>query len=80
MTNQIIKRNNIYIYSYLINCEYFNNLNENVDMVGTGIMAGICPSPYPSPYPTEKVGDSPYPYLVNVGIPRQNGDMFICHL
>jgi len=30
MTNQIIKRNKklyIYIYGYLINCEYFNNLN-----------------------------------------------------
>jgi len=41
-------------------------------MAGTGIMAGICTSPYPSPYPTEKVGDSPYPYPypVNAGIPR----------
>ena len=47
-------------------------------MAGTGIMAGICTSPYPSPYPTKKVGDSPYPYpyLVNAGIPRQNGDEF----
>jgi len=35
-------------------------------------MAGICTSPYP----IEKVGDSPYPYLVNAGIPRQNGDKF----
>ena len=45
-------------------------------MAGTGIMAGICTSPYPSPYPIEKVGDSPYPYPypVNAGIPRQNGD------
>jgi len=42
MTNEIIKRKkiekkNIYIYiyrSYLINCEYFNNLNENGDMGG----------------------------------------------
>ena len=93
MTNEIIKRKKkekkiyIYIYrNYLINCEYFNNLNENGDMVGTGIMAGICTSSYP----TEKVGDSPYPYsyLVNAGIPRQNGtgsdnihgDEFICHL
>jgi len=59
---------------YLINCEYFNNLNENEDMAGTGIMAGICTSLYP----TEKVGDSPYPYPypVNAGIPRQNGDGF----
>ena len=57
---------------YLINCEYFDNLNENEDMAGTG----ICTSPYPSPYPTEKVGDSPYPYPVNAGIPRQNGDGF----
>jgi len=41
-------------------------------MAGTGIMAGICTSPYP----TEKVGNSsyPYPYPVNAGIPRQNGD------
>jgi len=43
-------------------------------MAGTGIMAGICTSPYP----TEKVGDSPYPYPypVNAGIPHQNGDGF----
>ena len=62
----------------MINCEYFNNLNENGDMAGTGIMAGICTSPYPSPQPTEKVGDSPYPYPYpfNAGIPRQNGDGF----
>jgi len=41
-------------------------------------MAGVCTSPYPSPYPIEKVGDSPYPYpyLVNAGIPCQNGDGF----
>ena len=45
-------------------------------MAGTGIMAGICTSTYPSPYPTEKVGYSPYPYPVNAGIPRQNGDRF----
>ena len=47
-------------------------------MAGTGIMAGICTSPYPSPYPTEKVGDFPYPYPypVNAGISRQNGDEF----
>jgi len=63
---------------YLINCEYFNNLKENENMTGTGIMAGICTSPYPFPYLTEKVGDSPYPYPypVNAGIPRQNGDGF----
>jgi len=37
--------------------------------MGTGIMAGICTSPYPSSYPIEKVGDFsyPYPYPVNVG-------------
>jgi len=71
MTNEIIKRKYIYIYiyiyiymSYLINCEYFNNLNKNGDMAGTGIMAGICTSPYP------------YPYPVNAGILRQNGDGF----
>ena len=56
---------------YLINCEYFNNLNENEDMAGMGIMAGICTSPYPSPYPTEKVGNSPYP--VNAGFPSKRG-------
>ena len=70
----------------MINCEYFNNLNENGDMAGTGIMAGICTSPYP----TEKVEDSsyPYPYSVNAGIPVKTGtdsgnthtDGFICHL
>ena len=45
-------------------------------MAETGIMAGICTSLYPSPYPTEKVEDSPYPYPVNAGISRQNGDGF----
>jgi len=41
-------------------------------------MAGICTSPYPSPYPIEKIGGSPssYPYPVNAGISRQNGDGF----
>jgi len=42
----------------MINCEYFNNLNEDRDMAGTSIMAGICASPYP----IEKVGESPYSY------------------
>jgi len=52
------------IYDYLINCEDFNNLNENGDMVGTGIMAGICTSPYSSyPYP--------YSYPVNAGFPSK---------
>jgi len=55
-TNQIIRRNKkykvcvyiyIYIYSYLINYEDFNNLNGNGNMAGTGIIAGICTSPYP---------------------------------
>ena len=47
----------IYIYierereSYLINYEYFNNLNGDRDMAGTGIMAGICTSSYSSPIP-----------------------------
>jgi len=47
-------------------------------MAGTGILAGICISPYPSPYPIEKVRDSPYPYPypVNAGISCQNGDGF----
>ena len=67
----------IYIYrGYLINCEYFNNLNEDGDMMETCIMAGISTSP--SPYPIEKIGDSPYlyPYLINAGILRQNRDGF----
>ena len=67
----------IYIY-YLINCEYFNNLNDDRDMAGTGIMTGICTSLSPSPYPIEKIGNSlyPYPYPVNVGILRKIGDEF----
>jgi len=85
MTNKIFRKNKnkkeyiyIYIYGYLINCEYFNNLNEDGDMAGTSIMAKIYSSPSPFPYPIEKIGDSPYPYLypVNTGIPRQNGDEF----
>jgi len=36
----------------------------------------ICTSSYPSSYPIEKVGDFPYPYLVNVEISGQNGDEF----
>ena len=77
ITNQIIRKKNgkyiyIYIYGYLINCEYFNNLNKDGDMSGMGIMVGICTSPYL----IEKVGDSPYPYPVNAGIPRQNRDGF----
>jgi len=45
-------------------------------MAGTGIMTGIYSSS--SPYPIEKIGDFPYsyPYPVNAGIPRQNGDGF----
>jgi len=39
-------------------------------MTGTGIMAGICISPYP----IEKVEDSPYP--LNARISRQNMDGF----
>jgi len=46
MINQIIKKIKnrkyiyIYIYGYLINYEYFNNLNGDRDMTGTNIMAG----------------------------------------
>jgi len=68
------------IYDYLINCEYFNNLNGDEYMVGTGIVTGICTSTYSSSYLIEKVGDSPYPYPypypVNARILRQNGDGF----
>ena len=49
--------------SYLINCEYFNNLNENGDMAGANIMEGICTSPNLSSYQIEKVEDFPYSYL-----------------
>jgi len=75
ITNQIIKRNKkwkVYIYIWLINCEYFNNLNEDRDM------AGIFISPSPYLYPIEKIGDFPYPYpySVNARIPYQNGDGF----
>jgi len=54
------------------------NLNDDGDMAGTGIIAGIYASPSPSPYPIEKIGDFPYPYPypVNAGILRQNGDGF----
>ena len=64
---------------YLINCEYFNNLNGDKDMVGTCIMTGmrtrigrICTSLCPSPYLIEKVRNTPYiySYLVNVEILR----------
>jgi len=41
-------------------------------MAGTSIMVEI----YSSPYPIEKIGDFPYPYSVNAGITRQNGDGF----
>jgi len=41
-------------------------------MAGTSIMARI----YSSPSPIEKIGDSLYPYPVNAGISRQNGDGF----
>ena len=44
MTNQIIRRNKkqkVYIQDYLINYEYFNNLNEDRDMAGMGIIADI---------------------------------------
>jgi len=41
---------------------------------GDGYYGGVCKSSYP----IEKVGDFlyPYPYPVNAGIPRQNGDRF----
>jgi len=54
----------VYIYGNLINCEYFNNLNEDEDITRTSIVAGICTSPYP------------YPYPVNTEIFCQNGYTF----
>jgi len=36
-------------------------------MAETSIIARICASTSSYPYPIEKIGDSPYPYLVNVG-------------
>jgi len=45
-------------------------------MAGTGIMAEIYLSPSPSSYPIEKIRNSPYPYPVNAGIFRQNGNGF----
>jgi len=82
MINQIIRRNKnniyiyIYIYGYLINCEYFNNLNGYGDMAGMGIMAEICTFSYSFSCPIEKFGDSPYPYPVNINFFHQNGDWF----
>jgi len=74
-------------HSLLIIKKKQSSLNEDGDMAGTGIMVDvgtgtgqICISPYPSPYPIEEVGDFSYPYsypyLINAGIPRQNGDEF----
>ena len=76
MTNQIIRRNknNIYMCGYLINWEYFNNLNGYGDMEGMGIMAEICTFSYSFSCPIEKFGDSPYPYPVNINFFHQNGD------
>jgi len=69
---------------YLINCEYFNNLNENEDMAVMGIMAGICTSPYPSHTQLKKSG-FPIPnweFPVKMGTDSDNthGDEFICHI
>ena len=60
---------------YLINCEYFNNLNGDMYYGEYGDGTNMYIS-YPSTYPIEKVGDSPYPYPVNVGIPCQNENRF----
>jgi len=46
------------------------------DMTGTGIIAGICTFPYSSRTQLSKVEDSPYPYPVNAGNFRQNGNGF----
>ena len=91
MTNQIIRKSKkwkvyiyiyIYIYSYLKICEYFNNLNEDGDMAGTGIMAGICTSPYPiekSGIPhTQSIWG--FPVKTGTGSGNTHGDGFICHL
>ena len=55
--------------SYLINCKYFNNLNENGDMAETGIMAGICTS-HTHPHTQLKKSGFPIP----IPIPSQCGD------
>jgi len=74
------------VCDYLINHKYFNNLNEDENMVGIGIRVGI----YTSSYPIEKIEDSSYsyPYTVNADIFYQNKNEFgqypqsefICHL
>ena len=55
------------VCDYLINCEYFNNLNGD-SYYGRDMYILIL----------EQVGDSSYsyPYPVNAGIIRQNGDGF----
>jgi len=60
--------------SYLINCQYFINLNGDRYFVGyeDGDEGDICILPYliekvgdsPYSYPIEKVGDSPYSYPI----------------
>ena len=44
------------MYGYLINCEYFNNLNRDRDMVETGIIVEICTSTYLSHTQLKKLG------------------------
>jgi len=95
ITNQIIKRKkiesiNIYIYSYLINCKYFNNLNDDKYMAGTGIMAGICTS-HPHPHTQLKKSGIPHTHThtksmqgfsvkTGTGSGNTHEDEFICHL
>ena len=75
---------------YLINCEYFNNLKENENMTGTGIMAGICYL-HTHPYTQLKKSGIPHTHThtqLMRGFPVKTGtdsgntheDGFICHL
>ena len=76
--------------SYLINCKYFNNLNENGDMAGTGIMAGICTS-HTHPHTQLKKSGIPhththtqsmrgFPVKTGTSSGNTHGNGFICHL
>ena len=91
MTNEIIKRKKkkkyIYIYmSYLINCEYFNNLNENGDMAGR-ILWRVYVHPHTqlkksgiSHTHTHTQSMRGFPIKTGTGSDNTHGDGCICHL